>query len=178
MVDVHHDVVMTAPIASLRILAGALVMSPLWIGIALWFVLTNDPFSVHESWPLAVVVAAGVASAGAILTLGYRTPAISASTPPAEAAATGLDAFRTGTTLRFALAEAPILVAVVLAFVVVEGGFLVYLVGAATGLALMATHVWPGDGVIARTQRSLERDGGRVPLREVLYGDPAQGTTP
>ncbi|WP_067435021.1 hypothetical protein [Nocardioides jensenii] len=166
-----------APIASLRILTGALVASPIWIGVAIWFVLTDDPFGSPETWALAVVVAVGVAATGLILGVGFRAPAPSVSTGPDEAAAGALEAFRAGTMLRFALAETPILAGLALAFVTVEGGFLLYLIGAAIGLALMLTQVWPGDGVIARAQRVMERDGAQVPLREALYGEPSAGGT-
>ena len=74
--------------------------------------------------------------------------------------------------LRFALSEAPALVGMALAFVVDQGGYLVFLVGAAVSLVLAVLHVWPSDAQVTRVQQRLESAGARAPLLETLHDQP------
>lgn len=164
---------MTAPIAPLRSLSLSVMSAPLFIALALWFVFTDDRFASPEPWAAGIVAVAGAVAAVAVLSVGFRSVAIKPGTPSGEAARTAALAFQSGTILRFALSELPMIVALVLAFVVTEGGYLTYLLGMAIALVLMLLFVLPSDSSIARAQRSLEREGAVVPLREHLYADPA-----
>jgi hypothetical protein len=119
-----------------------------------------------------VPLVVGAGSLGLISVAGYRAPALEPGTPPEEGVRRGLGAFRTGQMLRFALAEMPVLVGMAAGFIVDQGGYLVFLVGAAVTLALAVLHVWPRDTQVTRLQQRLESAGARAPLLETLHGQP------
>ena len=144
---------MSAQLLTMRILAVALMMSLLFFALALWFVV-------------------GAVSLALITAVGYRAPALEPGTRPEDGVRTGLGVLRTGQVLRFALSEAPALVGMALAFVVDQGGYLVFLVGAGVSLALAALHVWPRDAQVTRVQQRLESAGARAPLLETLHDQP------
>jgi hypothetical protein len=158
----------TSPLTSLRITVTAIVGAPVFMLLAVYFVLGDtleDP--VPTTWLLVVVV---VAAASAVLTalVGYRTRAIAPGTDAEEARKVSREAFSSGTFLRVALTEAVAIISLALAFVAPEGGIFVFMLGAVLAIGLIALHAWPSDRVIARVQQSLERDGGTSHLREAI----------
>jgi hypothetical protein len=156
------------PLSSLRTTALSLFLAPFMIAVALFFVLGTEGMGHEPLWALAAPLVLGAAAAGLVSLVGYRAPAIEPGTPAEEAARRGVAAFQTGLFLRFALCEVPMLVGLVLAFVVRDGGYLVALLGCAVTVVLVGLHVLPGDGPVRRTQESLERAGAQVPLRAAL----------
>lgn len=160
---------MNSPLQTMRMTFGPLLASPVILGIALFFALpeaqrTGSPETLH----LGIVVIAGMLVTALVQGIGYRTQAIDPSTPTDEAVERGINAFRTGTTLRFALSEVPMFVGIAFAFVGDAGGLTLFLLGGVLSLALMGLHVFPNDYSIRHTQAALEADGARVPLAEAL----------
>lgn len=107
--------------------------------------------------------------------VGYRVPAVAPATPAPEAAAAGRMAFQQSTFLRLAVCEAVGVVGIVLAFAVPPRTGMTVVIGMVLSLALLLLHVWPGDRVVGRVERSLDRDGGRSYLTDTLRGrEPGQ----
>ncbi|WP_134738252.1 hypothetical protein [Nocardioides sp. 503] len=161
---------------SLRLTVGAMMTFLLFMALALYFVLApgSDPqpgeglLDAPQLWVVGALVAAGVALHLLITLVGYRTPAIAPGTPPDVAGRTSAGALSAGTMLRAALSESVALASVALAFLVSEGSYVTYLVGAAVSLALFVLHAFPTARTVDRTQASLERAGGTSYLRERL----------
>ena len=131
------------PTPQQRILAAGLMGGVVLIGVALAFVLPLD--ESPPGWVTIGLVGAGVAVHLGLDAFGYRP---SGADPVA--------AFRAGMILRSAFAEAVAVVAAALAFVLPEGGFATYAVGAGVAIALMGIHVWPSARAVGR-QRSYDR---------------------
>jgi hypothetical protein len=172
---------MSAQLLTMRILAFSQMMTLLFFALALWFVIGADTgttpgeptgTSAPPLWGVLVPVVVGACSLGLISVAGYRAPALAPGTPADEGVRTGLGVLRTGQMLRFALAEAPAVVSIAAAFVVDQGGYLVFVLGAAVSLVLSVLHVWPRDAQISRVQDRLESAGARAPLLETLRGQP------
>jgi hypothetical protein len=156
---------------SLRTLAYTLVGAPVLIVIAMYTILGSEADAFAPPlWALAVPVALGLGSATLVNAIGYRTPAIDPGTPPAEVAALAPPRFQSLMVMRFAFTEVVAIVAIVLAFVVPQGGFAVVLLGVVVAEVLMWWHVVPNQAQVSRVQRSLSARGAHVPLREILQG--------
>ncbi|WP_299050743.1 hypothetical protein [uncultured Nocardioides sp.] len=149
-------------------LASTLIGAPLIITVAIYFAATDDPTASWGPWLLVVPVLnlAGIVAAELV---GYTVPAIPAGTGPEQARRLAADRFRTGMILRFALTEAPFVVAVALsfAFAVPQPVVLVGLSAALTCLGL-AFHCWPWSRPVTKTAEVLEADGVKTSLREDL----------
>jgi hypothetical protein len=156
-------------LSSLRTMVGAVMGSLVIIGVALWFVFTDHAEMPDVLW-FGLVLLLGAGAAGLIQSVGFRTPAIAPGATSEESARQARSAFQSGTFSRMALAEMPAMASIAVAFVAPEGGFVLYLLGAAIALGLLAAYVLPSDTTIARTQRSLEREGGRADLHAALGG--------
>ena len=154
-------------LSTLRTMVSAVMGSLVIIGVALWFVLTDHAELPEVLW-LAIVVLLGAGAAGLIQSVGFRTPAIAPGETSEESARQARSAFQSGTISRMAMAEMPAIASIAVAFVAPEGGFVLYLLGAAISLGLLAAYVLPSDSTIARTQQSLEREGGRADLNAAL----------
>ena len=156
-------------LANLRTVVSSVMGGLVIVGLALWFVLTDHSETPDPLWP-AILLALGGAAAGLINTVGFRTPAVAPSATTEESAQQARASFQAGTISRMAMAETPAIVAIALAFVTDDGGYVLYLLGAAISLTLLAVYVLPTDSTIARTQSSLEREGGRADLAAALNG--------
>lgn len=156
-------------LSSLRTMVGAVMGSLVIMGVALWFVFTDHAEMPEVLW-LGIVLLLGAGAAGLIQSVGFRTPAIAPGATSEESARQARSAFQSGTFSRMALAEMPAIASIAVAFVAPEGGFVLYLLGAAIALGLLAAYVVPSDTTIARTQQSLEREGGRADLHAALGG--------
>lgn len=153
---------------SLQVLAMSLVGAPVVILVAIWFVLgSDDPWS-PPTVMLAVPVVLALGAAAMIQAVGYRTPALPATTPSQEAGETGARRFQSLMMIRFVLSELVTILPLALAFVVPHGGFSVLLIGVILSEALMLTHVLPNDTQVEKVRRSLASQGAVVPLREAL----------
>lgn len=154
-----------------RVLAGALMGGLFFIGLALFFVLPLD--ETPPLWVPVAQLAAGVAVHLGLEAFGYRTLPLDPSLSDDEAAATAMVRYQTGMLLRFALSEAIAIASIALAFVMPEGGFVVYAVGALVSLVLMGVHVWPWSRPVGKAAAVLEASGRASRLREVFgLGDP------
>ena len=154
--------------ASTRVLAATLMSALVLIGTSLWFVLGQDDMSSPPVLVLAGLLALGVAVHLTVEAVGYRAEPLSASLSDAEVENQTRTRWQATMILRFALAESVAIVSIAVAFVVSEGGFLTYVVGAAISLALMVLHVWPGARPVGKVADALERDGRRSGLREAF----------
>jgi hypothetical protein len=162
----------TAPTwQSLRTLAYALVGAPVVILFAMYSILGSEENAFSPPlWALAIPVALGAAAATVVNTFGYRAPAIDPVTPAEEAATSALTRYQSLMIGRFAFSESVAIIGIALAFVVPQGGFAVLLLAVVIAEVLMWWHVVPNDGQVRRVQQSLEAQGARVPLRELLRG--------
>ncbi|WP_141014992.1 hypothetical protein [Nocardioides sambongensis] len=153
-------------ILTLRMLASSMIGAVVLICFALWFVVGtgDDPFAVPETWALAVVVAEGAAAYLLVTVVGYNAPAV----PPGAARESWVARFQASMMVRLALGESTALIALALAFIVPDGGYLLLLVGAAMSLVTMGVHGYPWDYPVERYRARLERDGGTSYLREDL----------
>ncbi|WP_110183035.1 hypothetical protein [Nocardioides solisilvae] len=153
-----------------RILTGSLLGAPVLIGLVLLFVGGTDP-GEEGSWLTAtpdplfagVLVVGGAALFALLPVMGYRLQPLEPGTEPEAARRAAQGRFQAASMLRFALAEAPVLVGIALAFV--DGTYLLFLLGAVIGLALMVLHVWPSRRVVERSAEPLEARGVDSGLR-------------
>lgn len=120
-------------------------------------------------------VAFSLASIVAVQQFGYRLRPLTPGMTRKKASSEALIREQSATILRFAMAEAPAIVAVAAA-VVVPGGFLIYLTCALISLAVMWMQVWPHEETVDRMKTALEADGQQSYLRELLGFDKWTGT--
>lgn len=163
-------------LASLRVLVGALLTAPVFIVVAMAFVLAPTEGALDATPLLVVPLVIGVAAFAVCEAVGYRTPAVVPGTPHEQARSQSVNAYRTTTTTRFAISEAVLFICVALGFVVTTGGYLLVVLGAVVAMALVWFECWPRERPVARTQAALERDGAPSYLREAL-GVPAGWTS-
>ena len=162
---------MTDPRAlSVRVLAGALMGAIVMIALAISFVLTDKGTLPRLPLLLAPVVA-GVVVHVLLESIGYRAePLKPGETDPGIS----LQRFQTPMFLRFAVIEAIALACLAGAFVITEGGYILFLTGAVVALVLMAVHVWPGRRPVGKVADQLEAGGVASPLRG-LFGYESRG---
>lgn len=152
----------TTVVTTLRtVVAASMGMLPI---LAVIVVLMGLEWGIHPGGLVTALVLNVIAFATAEL-VGYRTPAAPAGDAQ-RARAMGLDQLRATTFLRMAVTDAPAVLSFAIA--VVTGNALVYLVGAVLALASMAWHAWPSTRVARKLERSLDRDGGRSHVSELL----------
>jgi hypothetical protein len=152
---------------AMRAIVTSVMGGLVFVALALWFVFDDRAETPDLSW-VGIVLALGAAAAGLINTVGFRAPAVSPAATTEESAQQARAAFQTGTISRMAMAEMPAIAAIALAFVARDGGYVLYLLGAVISLTLLAVYALPSDGAVARTQRSLEREGGRADVASAL----------
>lgn len=147
-------------LSTLRVTAGALVTTPLFILLAVSFVLPRDD-GTAPMWAFGAVAMVALAATSVVTTVGYRTAAIAPGTPEDQARATSLAALTSTTLLRCALTEAIAILGLALAFVVPQGGLVLCIAAAATSVVLSILFSFPSDRIVGRIRESLEREGGR-----------------
>ncbi|HEY5979602.1 MAG TPA: hypothetical protein VIT41_08200 [Microlunatus sp.] len=148
-------------------MVGALLVAPLIIVVAMWFVL-GDTLTEPTPWPLVIaVVAIGLIGDVVLRTFGYRTVVLPHGLSPAETIAQSRLSYQAALFRRMSVAELPLLIALALSFAT-YGGFYLVLFGAAVTLNLLVVHVWPSQRSVDRTAASLELDGADSRLREAL----------
>ena len=161
----------TPVVTTLRMLVGAVVGALFLMAVALMFVLG---FGAPAVWAVVVLLVLGVAAYFLLEKVGYRVKPISPSRPPEQAREAAMNAFRSSLMLRLSLAESVAIIGIALAFV---GGrtVLLYDLGAAISILLLAVHVWPSLRTVDKVVGRLEADGARTGLRELLgFGGGAQ----
>lgn len=117
---------------------------------------------------ILIVLAALVASAVLIRLVGHTVPALPPDLSPEQAASASLRAFTAATTLRTAIAEAPVLVAFAVSFTFSPHSWLPLLIALPGALALWWLHAWPSARTAAALEDALERDGAESHLSETL----------
>ena len=128
-----------------------------------------DPLAPMPSpWAVAITLVALVGSAALIRYVGYAVPALPPGLPRENAEATSLRYFTSTTTLRTALAEAPVLVAFACSFAFTPHSWLPLLIALPGGLALFWVHGWPSARTAAAVEAGLEADGAQSHLSEAL----------
>lgn len=144
---------------SFRILIGALLAAPVMVGGIMLFVGTSDEWLTGTPDPMwaGFLVVMGAVTAVMVPTVGYRIPPLERGMTTEEAHRVARERHHAASILRFALADAPFIVGVALAFV--DGTYVLLLIGAAISLVLLLLHVWPSRRVVGRTAELLERDG-------------------
>ena len=154
----------TPVVSTLRMLVGAVVGALFLMAVALMFVLG---FGAPAPWAVVVLLVVGVAAYVLLEKVGYRIKPISPSLPPDEAREAAMNAFRSSLMMRLSLAESVAIIGIALAFI---GGHtvLLYDLGAAISILLLAVHVWPSVRTVDKVVGRLEADGARTGLRELL----------
>ena len=140
---------------------GALMLSAVRI-------LVDPSAPMPSPWAVGIVLATLVASATLIRYVGYAVPALPHGLPRENAETTSLRYFTSTTTLRTALAEAPVLAAFACSFVFMPHSWLPLLIALPGGLALFWIHGWPSARTAAAVEAGLEADGAESWLSETL----------
>jgi hypothetical protein len=117
---------------------------------------------------IVIVLVALVASAVLIRLVGYTVPALPRDLGPEQAASASLSSFTSTTTLRTAIAEAPVLVAFAVSFSFQPHSWLPLLIALPGALALWWLHAWPSARTAAALEDALEREGAKSHLSETL----------
>jgi hypothetical protein len=162
----------TPVVTTLRMLVGAVVGALFFMAVALMFVLSFGPPAI---WAVVVLLLVGVATYVALERVGYRVKPISPNLDEQQTRDAAMTAFRSSLMTRLTLAESVAIIGIVLAFV---GGrtVLLYDLGAAISILLLAVHVWPSVRTVDRIVVRLEADGARTGLREMLgFGGSTDG---
>ena len=140
---------------------GALMLSAVRIAV--------DPSAPMPSAPaIGIVLLALVGSSVLIRRVGYSVPALPLGLPRENAEATSLRYFTSTTTLRTAIAEAPVLVAFAVSFAFTPHSWLTLLIALPGGLALFWLHAWPSPRTATAVEAGLEADGAESYLSEAL----------
>ncbi len=172
------------PIVSFRILAGALMVAPVIIAVALAFVVGHsstdrygNPVQTHAPGVglYVAILVLGVVATALVQLVGYRIAPLRATLGQAEARSTAVRVYQQSMILRFALSESVMIVAIALLFADRSDTIVPYLVGAVISELLMAYHVWPSESLISRVQQRLDRDGARSDLGSTLTGTAIDG---
>lgn len=159
----------TAAIQTLKILVGSVVGALFLMAVALSFVLG---FGAPPLWAVVVLLALGVLAHLVMESRGYRAAPVPLSLDRDAARAAGMAAFRSTLVMRLAISESVAFIGLVLAFAAGKT-VLIYDVGAAVTVLLMALHVWPSLRTVDRVVANLEKDGADTGLRELLgFGGP------
>ncbi len=162
----------TPVMQTLRMLVGAVVAALFLMAVAISVVLG---FAAPPWWAVLLLLVLGAVVYLALDRLGYRVAPVSPALPPDEARTKAVSAFQASLMRRLALAESVAIIGLVLAFV---GGrtVLIYDLGAAISVLLLALHVWPSIRTVDRVVSELERDGAHTGLREMLgFGGSTDG---
>ncbi|MDP3894088.1 hypothetical protein [Nocardioides sp.] len=161
----------TDTLRATRLLIGSMMGALVMLAVVLLVTLEGETLLAVPPLPWLVgVLIAGAVTLAVLELMGLAvvrplTPGLSR----ADAAAASVMFFRTATIVRFAIAEMVALASFAGAFIVEEGGFVLYLVGMSVSLALLMLEAWPSRRTVRRTQEVLEREGARSHLME-LYG--------
>jgi hypothetical protein len=117
---------------------------------------------------IGVVLLTLVVSAVLVRAVGYSVPSLPVGLPRENAEVTSLRYFTSTTTLRAALAEAPVLVAFAASFAFSPHSWLPLLIALPGALALFWLHAWPSPRTAAATEAALVADGAESWLSEAL----------
>ena len=154
-------------IDSLKRLCGALLLTPLGIGVALYFAM--DGLGDYPATPLALALSAAVlVSLGLAETIGFRAsqPESAAVDDEARAGEEVLQ-YHNATVLRFAITEAPIIIAIAVCFTR-DDGMWPYVMTGVPAVVITAYEIWPSRRNIEKYARAVEATGQPSYLRQRL----------
>lgn len=143
----------------LRIVALAVMWGLVVLAFVVYFAFSGRD-GAYDAPPLAALAAppiAGLVVHALLESIGYRVPSLEVDHDTAEVMRLAGLRYTSALARRMVLCEFIALASLAGAFVVDEGGFTVYVVGAAVSLALLAVHGWPSERSIAKVEASLER---------------------
>lgn len=155
-----------AVLRPIQMVAVAVGMGALMISAVRIIVDPSAP--LPSPWAVALVLVALVGSATLIRYVGYAVPSLPHGLPRENAESTSLRYFTSTTTLRTALAEAPVLVAFACSFAFTPHTWLPLVIALPGGLALFWVHGWPSPRTAAAVEAGLEADGAESYLSEAL----------
>ncbi len=152
----------TAAAQSIRVLALAVLGAPVLMAIVVWFAVVPASEDLPV-WVVAAEIAVVVTGWLTAQTVGFRTEPLTSSDGPDVA----LERFRTGMMLRFAVTEAPIILAMALTFMLPYGAW-PFLAALVLGLPLMVHQVWPSRRVVTKVASQLESGGTQSGLLDTF----------
>ncbi|RYJ00562.1 MAG: hypothetical protein EON52_23375 [Actinomycetales bacterium] len=156
----------SGPLNQLRLLGLSLTAGPIFVVVAVAFVL---PLESDEFPPVPValgLLALAVLGVVAAERFGFRVPALKPEDAD-DAGQISLDRYRSASMVRFAVVEAPLVLGIAAAFVLDHGLWPLLLV-AVVAVPAMAWEVLPTRRTIERTKQALESGGVLSRLDEVL----------
>jgi len=156
-------------LSRLRYLAVALLLGPFLFGVALYFVL--DGLGSYPAPPLALALSTLVVVALALAeSVGFRASRSPESVASDSRASVEVLQYQSAMSLRTAITEAPIIMAIAVCFVRDDPGLWPYIIAGVPAIAVMAFEIWPSRRNIDKFARALEANGQPSELRERLLG--------
>lgn len=155
-----------AALRPIQMISGIVGMGALMISAVR--ILVDPSAPMPSPWAIGLVLLTLVGSAVLIRVVGYSVPALPLGLPRENAETTSLRFFTSTTTLRSAMAEAPVLVAFAASFAFVPHSWLPLLIALPGGIALFWVHAWPSPRTAAAVEEGLEADGAESYLSEAL----------
>jgi hypothetical protein len=151
----------TTQAQAIKILVIALMTAPLFILLALFFVLGTGEQGSGGLTVAAGALIVGFFALGAHIAAGLLHSKLEPLDPNVREDRSRVvgERFQANLMTRFALCEAPIMVSVALAFVASGHTILIALLGVVLGEALLARHVWPNSWNLTKAQTQLESKG-------------------
>ncbi|MFT4189469.1 MAG: hypothetical protein QM621_12915 [Aeromicrobium sp.] len=145
-----------------RVTATAFAVAPVLVLVAVAFAAPPATESL-PLWLTAAIIATVLASGVLAELIGYQIEPLASL----DQTQVGLARLQQAAVLRFALVEATIIIAMVLAFVLPYGWWPA-LVGVVVGLPTLAFHVWPSRRMVGKTADRLESRGMPSGVREAF----------
>jgi hypothetical protein len=155
-----------AALRPIQMVSGIVGMGAVMLSVVR--ILVDPSAPMPSAWAVGLVLLVLVGSAVLIRVVGYSVPALPHGLPRENAETTSLRFFTSTTTLRSALAEAPVLVAFAASFAFVPHSWLPLVIALPGGIALFWLHAWPSPRTAAAVEEGLEADGAESYLSEAL----------
>jgi hypothetical protein len=157
---------------TLRVLVGAVIGALFLMAVALMFVLG---LGAPPMLSVALLLLLGAGAYFLLESVGYRVKAVDPNQSEDAARQEGMKQFQSSLMRRLAVAESVAVIGILLAFLAKT--VIIYDVGASISILLLMIHVWPSERSVDRVVTSLERDGARTGLREMLgFRGPQDGS--
>ncbi|MCK0111347.1 hypothetical protein MWU75_04255 [Ornithinimicrobium sp. F0845] len=149
---------------SMHILSGAFIGAIAIIAVVM--VLVAPETVVPEPWVIAVLLGLVATSALFSLMLVQQIPAAQ----PGSTLSDMLAKVRVTHMLRLALAEAPVILAIVLMFLASEPSWVTVAIAAVPTVIVMLLLIFPTEGVLRRYQKSLDAAGVNTRFADRMLG--------
>ncbi|RLV56997.1 hypothetical protein D9V41_04355 [Aeromicrobium phragmitis] len=147
--------------ATLRTLIMALISAPLFILVAIVFVLGGlADATLPPLWMIVGLLLLVAGAFGIARTMEGQLTPVPLGTDREQAMSQSFQAFQANLFLRLAILEAPLFIGIVVSFVVDHGPWPALIAGVPTLLAL-AVALWPTPSAISRAEQRFDRAGGR-----------------